>query len=275
MISDILLPQILPIENPNQYKLHLACNNQEDEPLDVFVRDRREWDGWNAWRSSRDDFSRDFIFALIDFYPERDRWLFGGAYHVISRKQGVSHGPGYKIELLKESEPLVGRLKVALKRPGRSKAFNFENYYKDVVVAEVLPCPYTGEPFCGYENINVRFSMLETIVSSQRQDWRLALQHAKGVYLITDGNTGKGYVGAAYGGTGIWSRWMCYINTGHGYNDELTHIIDTHTREYARHNFSFALLEYFTPKTDDIVVQEREKFWKDVLLTRDFGYNRN
>lgn len=29
-------------------------------------------------------------------------------------------------------------------------------------------------------------------------------------------------MGSAYGGTGIWSRWACYVATGHGYNDEFT-----------------------------------------------------
>ncbi len=86
---DILLSQICPISNPNKYKLHLACWNQHDKPLDVFVRDRNEWDAWNSWRSNRDDFSREFIFALIEFYPQKDRWLFGGAYRVLREDQSM------------------------------------------------------------------------------------------------------------------------------------------------------------------------------------------
>ena len=70
---NIFLPQVLPIAHPEQFKLHLACWNGEEQPLDVFVRDRAEWDGWNRWRGSRDDFSRDYIFSLIEFYPEKDR----------------------------------------------------------------------------------------------------------------------------------------------------------------------------------------------------------
>lgn len=95
-MTNILLPTIYPVSSPDTYKLHLACWNGSDEPLDVFVRSRTEWDGWNSWRNDRDDFSREFIFALINFYPEQDRWLFGGAYQVLSRSKR-RHAPSYEI----------------------------------------------------------------------------------------------------------------------------------------------------------------------------------
>jgi hypothetical protein len=85
--------------------------------------------------------------------------------------------------------------------------------------------------------------MLETIFAIQRADWKAALENAKGVYLITDSSNGKRYVGSAYGTTGLWSRWACYIGTGHGYTDELTRVIKENGIEYARINFRFALLE--------------------------------
>jgi hypothetical protein len=96
---DIFLPQFYPIVHPEQYKLHLACWNKTDEPLDVFVRDRPQWDRWNAWRTKKDDFIRPFIFSPIDFYPEADTWLFGGAYRVLARRK-VVNDHGYDIELL-------------------------------------------------------------------------------------------------------------------------------------------------------------------------------
>jgi hypothetical protein len=271
----ILLHQVLPIAHPEHFKLHLACWNGRDQPLDVFVRDRSEWDGWNKWRGVRDDFSREYIFSLIDFYPEKDRWLFGGAYRVLSRRS-VDRAASYDIEMIEDSMALIGRLKVQLKRPGRAKAVNFENHYKNLVVAEIAPAPYSGEAFPGYEHIDVGFQMLETIFAVQRPDWKGALQNVKGVYLITDKSNGKRYVGSAYGDTGIWSRWACYMQTGHGYNDELTKLIHKGGIEHAREHFKFALLEYRPMKTDDNAVIEREQYWKKVLLTRgDYGYNHN
>ncbi len=229
---NILLPQVLPIAHPERFKLHLACWNGSDQPLDVFVRDREDWDGWNKWRGVRDDFSRDYIFSLIDFYLEKDRWLFGGAYRVLSRKP-VDNSRSYDIELLEDSRPLIGRLKLQLKRPGRAKAVNFENHYKNLVVVEIAPTPYSGEAFPGYEQIDLGFPMLETIFAIQRPDWKTALENMKGVYLITDTSNGKQYVGSAYGDTGIWSRWACYVQTGHGFNDELTKLIAKSGKEHA------------------------------------------
>ena len=94
--------------------------------------------------------------------------------------------------------------------------------------------------------------------------------------MITDISNGKRYVGSAYGVTGLWSRWASYVGTGHGHTDDLTQIIATYGLDYARRNFRFALLEHRTMKTDDLVIIQREKYWKDVLLTRsEYGYNKN
>jgi hypothetical protein len=272
---EIPLSRVYPIVAPEKYKVHFACWNGSNQPLDVFVRSRTEWESWNRWRGVHDIFNRDFIFALIDFYPERDRWLFGGSYEVLS-KTGQQKAHSYVVKLLDESLPYIGRLKVILKRPGRAKVMNLENYYHKFTVSEILPHPYTGEAFCGYDSINIAFSMLESVFAIQRADWKAALENTKGVYLITDTSNGKRYVGAAYGVTGIWSRWGSYIFTGHGYTDELTKLIATHGLDYARQHFRFALLEQRTMKTDDLVIIQRERYWKDVLLTREpYGYNKN
>ena len=271
----IYLPQLYQIDQPEQYKLHLASWNGSHQPLDVFVRNRTEWDGWNRSRGTRDDFSRQFIFSLIDFYPEKDRWLFGGIYRVLSRKP-INHSSSYEIELLEQSRPFIGRMKISLKRPGRARAVNFEKQYKDLMVSEILPTSYTGEPFCGYDQIDIGFPTMESIFDTQRPDWKAALENAKGVYLITDTHNGKRYVGSAYGTTGIWSRWACYVETGHGNNDDLKRLIKASGIEYARKNFRFALLEYLTMKTGDTIVIQREQYWKNVLLTRSgYGYNKN
>ena len=164
--------------------------------MDVFVENRAEWDGWNSWRGGRDDFSRQYIFALIEFYPQADRWLFGGAYQVLSRPR-INYAHSYDVALLKDSEPLIGRLKVILKRPGRAKAVNLENHYRHMAVAEVLPEVYSGEHFSGFDSIELPFTTLETIVKSQRPDWKAALENAKGIYLITNTTNGKRYVGSA------------------------------------------------------------------------------
>ena len=102
------------------------------------------------------------------------------------------------------------------------------------------------------------------------------MENVKGVYLITDISNGKRYVGSAYGGEGIWSRWKSYVETGHGNNKELTRLIKRSGMEYARINFRFALLEHQSMLTDDDFIIERENYWKNILLTRGkYGYNKN
>jgi len=276
MSLEIKLPAIYPIADPHHYKLHLATWNEYDQPLDVFVRSRTDWDGWNRWRGSRDDFTREFIFSMIDFYPQQHHWLFGGAYRIIGRRPDAE-AHSYDLELLPESEPYIGRLKLILKRPGRIKAFYLENHYHEFTVAEILPRPYTGEGFSGYDSIDLTFAMLENLIRGQRLDWKTALENIKGVYLITDPSNGKRYVGSAYGGTGVWSRWSCYVETGHGYNDELTTLIANQGTTHARNHFRFTLLEYFPMKASDEMVIGRESYWKNVLLSRfeQYGYNKN
>lgn len=271
----IPLSTFLPIQTPSQYKVHLACWNGENQPLDVFVRDQTEWDGWNKWRSNKDEFNREFILSLVHFYIEADVWLFGGIYKVLERNpENYSHS--YKIESVSGYNELVGRLKIFLPRPGRARSVKLENYYNQMYVSELLKEPYTGAKFPGYEDINCDFVTLETVFRMGRPDWKAALENVKGVYLIADKSNGKKYVGSAYGEAGIWSRWQSYINTGHGWNDELTQLIEREGIEYARQNFRVSLLEYRPARTDDQLIIAREVFWKEALLTRvPLGYNKN
>jgi hypothetical protein len=142
-------------------------------------------------------------------------------------------------------------------------------------VQGLLQEPYSGEVFCGYDKIDHDFTALEPIFDNERQDWKSALSNLKGVYLISDKSNGKKYVGSAYGESGIWSRWSCYIGTGHGWNDELTVLIAKNGKGYARKHFKFALLEVMSMATSDETVIKRECYWKSVLLSREHGYNKN
>jgi hypothetical protein len=271
----IPLSAILPLANPDQFKMHLAVWNGHTQPLDAFVRGGTEWEGWNSWKSGRDEFNRPYILALMDFHPEPDVWLFGGIYEVLNRGQETkSHS--YTVRLAPLGGELIGRLKLRLKRPGRSRSFKLENYYASIEVSEVLRAPYTGEAFPGYENICHDFRSLETIFTTCRPDWNAALKNVKGVYLIVDKKTGRKYVGSAYGDFGVWARWAFYMGTGHGWNDELTKLIKDAGIDYARENFFLTLLEYRSAKTDDQVIIDRECFWKQALNTRgEFGYTKN
>ena len=126
----IKLSSLLPIPKPEDYKVHLASWGGESHPLDVFVRDRKEWDKWNSYRYDRDRFNKDYILALISFYPEHNIWLFGGIYKVLSRKP-ENYAHSYEIEPVpgydKFYDKLVGRLKICFPRPkGRQDSLKLE-----------------------------------------------------------------------------------------------------------------------------------------------------
>jgi len=274
-MSDIPITKIISIDDPSKFKFHAARWNVGDQPLDVYVRDKNEWFGWNTWRNSKNEFSREYIFSLIDYYPESNMWLFGGIYKVIKRNN-IPDSHSYEIKELIEYSDYVGRLKVKLEKPSRGRAFYLEHHIDKMKVSEILKQPYSGEVFPGYENINHDFNILVPIFKNDNSDWKAALQNVKGVYVITDKSNGKKYIGSAYGDTGIWSRWRCYIGTGHGWNEGLAKLIKKEGFEYAKNNFRLSLLEYRPMKADDKVIIERENYWKEVFLSRgNFGYNKN
>lgn len=261
------------------FKLHLACWNGYEQPLNVYLNDREKWIGWNQWRGGKNDFNRKFIFSLIQFYHEPNKWLFGGIFKIIERYDNWQETEiGYKVELQELHNELIGRLILDFTRYQgmRGRAYKLENYYSDLNVSQILKRPYDGINFPGYENINIDFPELESIFKFQKNDWKTALESVKGVYAIFDKSNGRKYIGSAYGDFGIWSRWSVYAGSGHGFNNELTKIISDKGIEYARKNFRFCLLEYRPARTDDLIIIGRESYWKEVLLSRaEFGYNKN
>ena len=270
----ITLKDIWPIENPKDYKVHFGCWNGWKHPLDDWVSDKSNWVGWQRWRPGNNAFNRDYIFSLMDFYREKDVWLFGGVFRVLAR-----HPDRYDVELTELGRPFIGRLKLRSSYQGRTVRVNFENHYgggkHTLWVSEILREPYSGRTFPGFEKVTISFGELESFIRNDRPDWKTALKNVKGVYLLVDAKSGKQYVGSAYGEYGIWSRWEDYVNSGHGGNKEIRAWLKGRGRDYCHANFRFTLLEFHHFHTPDEAILKREKWWKDALLSREFGLNRN
>lgn len=269
----IKLSDLMHITDPSQYKLHLACTaNDGNHPLVEYVKDRKTWRGWNEWRGERNDWNRDFVLSFMEFSPIEGALLFGGGFRVKKRYRNW-----YDLVDMKDLAKYEGRLVCKFHRYQglRGRAFKLESFIDSFEVLSVLPERYSGEAFCGYSNINHRFDVLKAIVDSQRQDWKASLAAVKGVYHIVDTRTGKVYVGSAYSTAGIWSRLNSYVNTGHGWNDDLVRVIRKKGLPYALKNFQFSILEIFTFNTPDQLILDREAHWKRVMLSRNFGFNKN
>ncbi|MEX0660375.1 MAG: GIY-YIG nuclease family protein [Balneolaceae bacterium] len=270
--GEIFLSDVMPMDNQKQYKIHLAVKNEHNQqPLDAFVMNFEKWKGWNSYRGNKNRFNRAYIFSMMDFYPQNGMWLFGGIWKVLERKD-----QWYEIELTDMYPEMIGRLKIHFPYTARTRSLKLNRYYDEMTVHEILPKIYDGEAFRGYENIRLSYNELHTIINKQRTDWKTALENVYGVYLIMDKNNGNKYVGSAYGGSGIWSRWAQYIQNGHGGNTLLNSLIGEKGIEYARSHYQFSLLEYMPASTSDGAVINRENHWKEVLLSRgDYGYNAN
>ncbi len=278
--SNIPIKQLLslPDEIISDCKIHFAKYNGYDNPLDLFLNNPDEIKGWNEWRGHKNDFNRTYIFTVIQFPKRADRWLFVGIYKVVKRYDdfwNTEHG--YDVELTNLCGDLIGRLIVDyyFDYPhGRSVIM--ENYLDYISIAEILPSKYDGIQFPGFDSINIPFAQLQTIVKADNREWRTALQSIYGIYLIVDQKSGKQYVGSAYGGGGLWKRWSDYIySKGSGGNVGLDELLEGKPEDYAEKYYKFSLLEFFSTKVSTDYVVSRENFWKEVLMTRSFGLNRN
>lgn len=87
-------------------------------------------------------------------------------------------------------------------------------------------------------------------------------------------------VGKADGAERILGRWTSYARDSHGGNVALSELAndsaagETTKTDHARH-FFFSLLRVFGPSTPSREVDSAESHYKDALMTRQFGLNRN
>ena len=274
-LQPIPLSALIGDLDPATCKLHCAKYDGVAHPLDVLAGDWKEWVGWNRYRPQRDEFNRQFIFSLAHDRHDPGRWLFGGVFEI----RGCSGVPKARSYSLRYRDDLMGpftrRLWIGFSPSGRQVRLNMENVLDQMEVIKVREKPYSGEPFPGHDRINHTFDVLAAAITQDWQDWRGALQYLKGIYVIHDQKTGKSYVGSAYGGDGIWSRLTQYVTSLDGGNKGLRELVGQKGPDHMKQNLRFALLEIMPMKTADEDVLARECYRKDVLLSRQFGLNRN
>jgi hypothetical protein len=251
-----------------RYKIHLATPGRTS-PLQAY------WEGtFKEWQEEQNgkNFECETVIGLI--HRGDDRWLYAGGYRILSVAKGVNTPFQYTTELLPGQDDLVGRIIVRFQRPGRNSYIWGHKFGSALEVAEILASAFAVEEFQGYNKVLLSHSQLKVIVRRCEPSWQSALSSISGVYLIMDTETGKTYVGSAYGKGGIWLRWRCYAENGHGNNAELKALLDTKGAAYTEY-FQYSILEIADPLTTKDQVWERENHWKDVLMSRKFGYNSN
>ena len=135
--------------------------------------------------------------------------------------------------------------------------------------------PEAKKVFTGFENLVKTYDELKEIVDNPKvyDAWYTALSSVYAVYLIVDTETGKQYVGSAYGKDGLWGRWSEYIQTHHGNNKKMKQLICDYPERY--HAFQFSILQILPKTVTDEEVIRIESLWKSKLLSIRFGMNDN
>ena len=180
----------------------------------------------------------------------------------------------YDTKEIKGLDPLTGRAIIQFEKKFRNSYLRGEKYVDMIYIREIREQRMTIGNFPGYNRVLLTHQILQTIVRENNPSWKSSLSNVAGVYLVIDNLTGKLYVGSAYGGEGIWQRWCSYASNGHGGNKELRQILKLKGNKYCEH-FQYSILEVFDLNTSEDYAFSREVHWKNVLLTRKFGYNKN
>jgi hypothetical protein len=100
--------------------------------------------------------------------------------------------------------------------------------------------------------------------------WQQVLRSVKGVYLLVDSDSGQQYVGSAKGSDSLMGRWISYTDGGDGGDVGLTAVARS-----GRRNYQVSVLEVVDENTPDNTIEQIEAYWKNKLLSRQFGLNRN
>ena len=265
-------------EELNRTKIRLNTYNGDKNPIDEFKKNPQALLDWNYWNNKSYKQGQISI-GLVNM--GNNCWLLftvGEIKKILERPlksyDGI-HGVQVEYTTLEKYEHLYGR--VVLQYHNKTQQlFRNASLMDDLEVKEILPAVFSGFDFPGYDNVCLSFEELETIVNGEYPSYQNALRNQKAVYLQTDKATGKLYVGSATAECGmLLARWSSYVYNGHGGNEGLIELIKKEGFEYIKRNFQYTILENFNAKVDDSYVLKRESYWKDVLHSRKFGYNKN
>lgn len=125
-----------------------------------------------------------------------------------------------------------------------------------------------------YEEIILSYAQLKRIFNSAISVWKNRLTACNCIYVISDSNTGKLYVGSTYNTQGIWGRWVDYARTGHGDNVELIKLLKDDP-EYATKYFKWAILQTLPLNINKDKAINIETRWKEKLGRTVCALNKN
>jgi hypothetical protein len=239
-------------------------------PFDLWNRELAQFDEYQSRQSDHAHTRLQNADFWVSFVAIGNKTLFVGIYRAeyLGRSTDVTFVPTtgteiaagdrhvYRLELTDTLAEYAGRLFI-----------NWGAGTRTFVQRATSPRPITELldsvkvlPFPGLLNLITPLSAVPGFPDT----WKAVLRSARGVYLLVCARTREQYVGSASGESGFYSRWMQYVQTGHGDNIKLK------SREPSDYQVSILQL---AGDTDNIV--EIEERWKQKLRSRDMGLNAN
>lgn len=278
----ILLNDLLKLtqEELNNTKVRFCQNNGEEDPIELFKKNPSELLGWHYWNSQS---YKEGQLSIGIVKMNDNEWLLFTVGKITKDLNLNCPGIGYEYETLGyipekgiDYSDLYGRVIISYHKRMISQFPNANTVINDFIVKEILPTQFTGFDFPGYENVSLSYSELETIINGNYPSYKNALEHQQAVYVITDKKTGKLYVGSATSkDKQLLARWKGYITTFHNGNVDLKDLYDKEGPDYFKKYFQYSIIENFNANVDYKYVINRETYWKNVLCTREHGYNKN
>ena len=257
-------------------RVKFNTQSQYEHPLEVYKNSPEEVNTrWLLWRCKRRYYPYTGIIAINLIPLGGDTWLLT-TIKEITKLLDIQDNIGYEAKELTEYSDLYGRLILRFHKTSMQGVMTYANVRESLTVHELLPDIFDGDDFPGYDKVRLTYDQLNRIIANKKRDWIAALENQKAVYLITDTNTGKLYIGSATSDNGmLLSRWCEYANNGHGGNKGLINLVQHEGFEYVKKYFTYSIIENYNAKIDDYVIRGRENWWKETLKTRQFGYNKN
>lgn len=276
-MNGILLKDLLRFSDDELANVKIKFNqhNGYDDPMDLYRSNpeiiNTQWLFWNEKRRYFYEGQIAVCFLKLSY----DMWLLTTIKRV-TKDFGISGGVSFEGKEIEKYKPFFGRVIVQYHKTSMAQGRYFSELQDELVVNQILPDVYDGEDFPGYDKVRLSYAQLEVIIRCGKKDWIAALSNQKAVYLITDKNTGKLYVGSATSDTGmLLQRWSNYVANGHGGNKELFELVEREGFDYVKKHFQYAILENYNAKVEDRIILIRESWWKETLQTRVWGYNSN
>ena len=265
----------IPDSEAGNVKVKFNQTDGNEDPMELYLRDPKIInDHWLFWRNKQRYFNVGQV-AICLLKLSYDTWLLT-TIKKVTEEFGVYNDINYKGEDIEEYSQYFGRVIIKYHKTVQTQGMYYNTIKDELEVLEILPNMFDGDEFPGYDRVRLSYTQLKAIIERKKKSWTAALENQKAVYLITDKNNGKLYVGSATSDNGmLLARWSNYVDNGHGGNVELKKLVNEQGLDYVKKNFQYSILENYNARIDDKVVLERESWWKETLQSRVFGYNEN